>query len=61
MSASRTEEKSFPNFCNVKNSGMTFLWPPPHNVAPALQQLSDHRLYGHFGRLAALEKVDTER
>ncbi len=31
--ALRTREKSFPNFCNVKNSGMTFLWPPPHKVA----------------------------
>lgn len=33
MSTLRTREKSFPNFCNVKNSGMTFLWPPPHKVA----------------------------
>ena len=33
MSTLRTREKSFLNFCNVKNSGMTFLWPPPHKVA----------------------------
>lgn len=26
MSTLRTREKSFPNFCNVKNPGMTFLW-----------------------------------